>query len=208
MLIVFRVNLPKMPLRRRQSCQRLSAGSLLSVIAVASRAAVAVTATTTGTGTCGSSTTIAPACPAFMARHKAASLSPSFDHRQVLSLHSKPRGTCRVHSRRFRSGRRTSVLTMGEQIGEGEGAGRWSGTPRARRPLAFLAEAVNAAILEMCVENQGRPLAMAMTDLVERAVEAFVSGEVSEEIAYISRRKIKDRLLSKIIFKRSLHFRL
>eukprot|EP00904_Undaria_pinnatifida_P000887 jgi/Undpi1/1079/HiC_scaffold_10.g04542.m1 len=65
---------------------------------------------------------------------------------------------------------------MGEQIGEGEGAGRWSGTPRARRPLAFLAEAVNAAILEMCVENQGRPLAMAMTDLVERAVEAFVSG--------------------------------
>lgn len=64
----------------------------------------------------------------------------------------------------------------GEQERE-EGAGRWSGRPRKTRPLAFLAEAVNAAILEMCVENQGRPLAMAMTDLVERAVEAFVSGE-------------------------------
>lgn len=64
----------------------------------------------------------------------------------------------------------------GDHEGE-EGAGRWSGSPRKTRPLAFLAEAVNAAILEMCVENQGRPLAMAMTDLVERAVEAFVSGE-------------------------------
>lgn len=58
-----------------------------------------------------------------------------------------------------------------------EGGGTEAGRRRrARRPLLFLSQAVNAAVLEMCVENEGRPLAMAMTDMVERAVEAFVSG--------------------------------
>lgn len=49
--------------------------------------------------------------------------------------------------------------------------------PGARRSLVYLAEAVNDAVLEMCAQNQGRPLAAAMTDLVERGVEVFVSGE-------------------------------
>lgn len=58
-----------------------------------------------------------------------------------------------------------------------EAGGGWSGRPRTRRPLALIAERVNAAVVEMCVENKGRPLAMAITDLVERAIEAFASGE-------------------------------
>lgn len=49
--------------------------------------------------------------------------------------------------------------------------------PGTRKSLVHLAEAVNKAVLEMCVQNQGRPLAAAMTDLVERGVEAFASGK-------------------------------
>ena len=159
---------PKMPLSRRQRQHISAAGGLLSVIAAASsQSAVAA-------GTCSTANT---SCPAFLAPHKATSLSLGSDQRHSLSARRKPQpGTCRVPSRKYRS-RRICVL-MDKQVGEQEEeAGRWSGRPRTTRPLAFLAEAVNAAILEMCVENQGRPLAMAMTDLVERAVEAFVSGE-------------------------------
>lgn len=48
---------------------------------------------------------------------------------------------------------------------------------RVRRSLLNLSQAINNALLEMCVENKGRPLAMAMTDFVERTVETFMSGE-------------------------------
>lgn len=55
---------------------------------------------------------------------------------------------------------------------EGEGRrGR-----RVRRPLLTLCEGINSALLEMCVMNKGRPLAAAITDFVERTIEAFMSG--------------------------------
>lgn len=77
---------------------------------------------------------------------------------------------------------RASVAKMGafSSNNPGEGRGRDEGglgRPRKRRPLALLSQALNDAILEMCVENKGRPLAMAMTDLVERTIEALASGE-------------------------------
>lgn len=80
---------------------------------------------------------------------------------------------------RLESGiRRDDSRIMVEMNAYGDGGkGGWSGRPKTRRPLVFLAEAVNAAVLEMCVENQGRPLAMAITDVVERTIEAFVAGE-------------------------------
>lgn len=167
---------PKMPLGRRKSRQRLSAGGLLSVIAAASsRADAVVFHSSSSTGPCSTAST---PYPAFLALHKATSFSLGSDPRHTLNPRRKLQPeTCRVRSRRCRS-RLIRVLEMDRQAGEQEeAAGRWSGRPRKIRPLTFLAQAVNAAILEMCVENQGRPLAMAMTDLVERAVEAFVSGE-------------------------------
>lgn len=74
---------------------------------------------------------------------------------------------------------RMSVYGEGDSRSEGGvGGGKWPGSPRKKRPLQFLAEAVNAAVLEMCVQSQGRPLAIPITDLVERIVEAFVCGEL------------------------------
>lgn len=74
--------------------------------------------------------------------------------------------------------RRSMRQTMVEMDAYGDGGKEgWSGRPKTRRPLVFLAEALNAAVLEMCVENQGRPLAMAITDVVERTIETFVAGE-------------------------------
>lgn len=74
---------------------------------------------------------------------------------------------------------RMSVYGEGGSRSEGSvGGGKWPGSPRKKRPLRFLAEAVNAAVLEMCVQSQGRPLAIPITDLVERTVEAFVCGEL------------------------------
>eukprot|EP00752_Nemacystus_decipiens_P014145 g12578.t2 len=59
---------------------------------------------------------------------------------------------------------------------EGEGR-RTGGGPRPKkRPLGLLCTGVNDAILEMCVENKGRPLARALTDFVEYAIEALASG--------------------------------
>lgn len=62
---------------------------------------------------------------------------------------------------------------------EGEGR-RTGGGPRPKkRPLGLLGTGVNDAILEMCVENKGRPLARALTDFVEYTIEALASGELS-----------------------------
>lgn len=61
---------------------------------------------------------------------------------------------------------------------EGEWSRRTGGGPRPKkRPLGLLSTGVNDAILEMCVENKGRPLARALTDFVEYTIEALASGE-------------------------------
>lgn len=73
---------------------------------------------------------------------------------------------------------RMSVYGGDDSRSEGDVGGKWPGSSRKKRSLRFLAEAVNAAVLEMCVQSQGRPLAIPITDLVERIVEAFVCGEL------------------------------
>lgn len=61
---------------------------------------------------------------------------------------------------------------------EGEGR-RTGGGPRPKkRSLGLLSTGVNDAILEMCVENKGRPLARALTDFVEYTIEALAAGEL------------------------------
>lgn len=60
----------------------------------------------------------------------------------------------------------------------GEGERSHGGGPRPKkRALEFLSTGVNNAILEMCVENKGRPLARALTDFVEYTIEALASGK-------------------------------
>lgn len=58
---------------------------------------------------------------------------------------------------------------------ESDGGARRRGR-RVRRPLLTLCEGINSALLEMCVVNKGRPLAAAITDFVEKTIEAFISG--------------------------------
>lgn len=65
-------------------------------------------------------------------------------------------------------------------VGGGGGGG---GGPRPKkRALGLLSTGVNDAILEMCVENKGRPLARALTDFVEYTIEALASGERPVEV--------------------------
>lgn len=66
------------------------------------------------------------------------------------------------------------------RIRMGVGAGReelGGPRPKQKRALALLATGINDAILEMCVENKGRPLARSMTDFVEYTIEVLASGE-------------------------------
>lgn len=60
---------------------------------------------------------------------------------------------------------------------EGESRRAGGGPRPKKRPLGLLSTGVNDAILEMCVENKGRPLARALTDFVEYTIEALASGE-------------------------------
>lgn len=115
--------------------------------------------------------------PAFLLRSctRTAALSPSLDRYRPHVQNNKTRlGSCRRSSG---NSPRFCVGMNADSDATGGGRGGWSGKPKKRRPLVFLAKAVNEAVLEMCVENQGRPLAMAITDLVERAIEAFASGK-------------------------------
>ena len=64
------------------------------------------------------------------------------------------------------------AMSVGEE-GEELGGPR----PKKKRALGLLSTGINDAILELCVENKGRPLARAMTDFVEYAIEALASGE-------------------------------
>lgn len=57
------------------------------------------------------------------------------------------------------------------------GADGYGGPRPDKRPLGALCTAMNDAILEMCVENRGRPLARSMTDFVEYCIEALAAGE-------------------------------
>lgn len=61
--------------------------------------------------------------------------------------------------------------------GEGTRAAGHGGPRPKKRALGLLSTGVNDAILEMCVENKGRPLARALTDFVEYTIEALASGE-------------------------------
>lgn len=66
---------------------------------------------------------------------------------------------------------------MGARSGDGNYRGGPAGPRPKKRPLVFLCQAMNDAILEMCVENKGRPLAKSMTDFVEFSMEGLASGE-------------------------------
>eukprot|EP00903_Cladosiphon_okamuranus_P013903 g12931.t1 len=67
--------------------------------------------------------------------------------------------------------------------GDKEQGRRAGGGPRPKkRPLGLLSTGVNDAILEMCVENKGRPLARALTDFVEYTIEALASGYAVEAL--------------------------
>lgn len=166
--------IPTMPLRRRHSCLTVAAGWLLSLLALASRGSIAWLSHALGAPPappqhhrrhCSS-----PGVPAFMAQFPTKGLSTSSyldRYRLRRGQGTAPMETC------WRGSRERLRTVMHARAGEGG----WSGTPRNKRPLVFLAEAVNAAVLEMCVENKGRPLAMGMTDLVEHAIEAFASGK-------------------------------
>lgn len=57
--------------------------------------------------------------------------------------------------------------------------------PKQKRALVRLSTGINDAILEMCVENKGRPLARSMTDFVEYTIEALASGEQPVHLGYV-----------------------
>ena len=104
-------------------------------------------------------------------------ISDLVHHRLRREKPSRPSQASR-RSRNHYQFRASAYHDSGTRSGTGGGeAGGWSLRPRKRRPLSFLAKAVNTAVLETCVQNQGRPLAVAITDFVERTIEAFVSGE-------------------------------
>lgn len=79
-------------------------------------------------------------------------------------------------SRRYFPRRYTEVRTNARS-GDGSYRGVPAGPRPKKRPLVFLCQAMNDAILEMCVENKGRPLAKSMTDFVEYSMEGLASGE-------------------------------
>lgn len=122
-----------------------------------------------------------------LARQKHTTSFRSHGHHQGVSSATRTRSLCRRRRRGDRS-KLSSIAMIGGSSYPGV-LGRSNSEPEEarrrrrrlvpgtrRRSLVYLAEAVNRAVVEMCVQNEGRPLAAAMTDLVECGVEAFVSG--------------------------------
>ncbi|CAM9272119.1 unnamed protein product [Choristocarpus tenellus] len=74
-----------------------------------------------------------------------------------------------------------SIMSVGSKGSEGDRSDgrRWF---RNRKPLGHLTSKVDACCKEMCVANEGRPLAAAMSDFVDGLVEIYLSGYAKEAL--------------------------
>lgn len=121
----------------------------------------------------------APPTPARLARFRTSGLWTS----DVYHQNAQGAGRCVFRRSSNGCGRTQRVVhnrcwsRMDATAAGDQGGGRHGPRPK-KRPLVYLGEAVNDAILEMCVVNKGRPLARSMTDFVEYSIEALASGEL------------------------------
>ncbi|CAM9419101.1 unnamed protein product [Ectocarpus sp. 6 AP-2014] len=183
-----------MPSTMRCICRRpfraINVRWLLSVLIVVACQATSTLrsrgATPAATSTCsnarsssaGATSTCRASRSAFLLSARCRTTFRSQPHRRGVPTR---RGT-HHRSRRHFLHRYTELLRMGARSGDGSYRGGPAGPRPKKRPLAFLCQAMNDAILEMCVENKGRPLAKSMTDFVEFSMEGLASGYSKEQL--------------------------